>query len=650
MKKFLSVMLALLMVVSVMSLAGCKKGGNEEEAKPKTNAELFIGALEQLMTPAFCKQIVDTSVMEEANHFAFSIDELSVTAPEGAGDEVPTLPTMDIELFKTGDKSFVVNGDITLDEEILGGTFELVDFNKFYISMPEATDLYLTGAIDELLEEMVIVQGEGTKEDLNTIKAVIASVVETLSSSCDIFLSEDNLTKEKAEVEVFGEKVSLDKLTLSFNTDMIMDFVKNIIESLPDELKSEMEAEFEEEGKTLDEMMDELSEELLAELTFDGEIIFYLDGENVKRYEVSVKMESDEDVLETNGYFDIINTADTYKLEGVSTLKEYGNEISTSVDCEITLKDGKLTGEYSCIPEFKSEENTDDENASAGMNAILERLEVTAELDGEISEDKYDIDIECELSAGGMAFKLPVTLKGEIADDKITADLDVELNIMGAGFKLGVTALADKTDDVKAGEYDAENAVSMDDEDKLDEFVSDISEYAAGLESFAELFGSMGGTSEYPDEENPILFNIYNDDIDAYFFADGTGYQSVRYDLVSDSANGKYTVVDGAGNTVLVINLTGVETAEIDGFDFTYEMYDFGDGEVDYYFYSDEVATEVTLYPYIDEAWIDNPLAYTMSDSLLTVNGGAMEYTLDEDEGIIILDGEEYSFVSYDEY
>ena len=56
MKKFLSVMMALLMVLSVLAIAGCTKNGSSgdenEDAKPKTNAELFNYAMEQLMALA----------------------------------------------------------------------------------------------------------------------------------------------------------------------------------------------------------------------------------------------------------------------------------------------------------------------------------------------------------------------------------------------------------------------------------------------------------------------------------------------------------------------------------------------------------------------------------------------------------------------
>ncbi len=644
MKKFLSVMLALLMVVSVMSLSGCKKDGNEEEEPKIENAELFIEAYKQMLFPKIAGNFIDTDALAGAKSFGISLDEFKM---ESMG-EVMELPEIDLEFIKTGDKSFDAQASLKAGEDVLRAVLTVEEFKKFYVSVPAASKLYITGTIEDLLSDATVFtpNAEVKTEDTDTIKAVFGVIVDAFEKLDDILIAEENITSETVEAEVFGEKLSLNKLTLKLDTDDLVSFVVDIFDSLPEDIKAELNKELESEGKTLEE---ELTDTFKGSgTTYDVVWSFYLDGKDVRKMETSYDADIEGEKIAYTVNVDVLNTADTYKAATEAKMVDNGEEVVIKADEEITVKDGKITGEMTSKPEFDIPET--EENAE--VSAMLQDMEISAEYEGTVTDKGFDIEIENEISMGGMAFKLPVTVKGERSDKSLAIDMDASLNLMGMmDIAIGLTGfVSNEAPEYEPAQYIPENAVSVDDEEKLDEFVSDISEYAEGLESFAELFGSMGGTSEYPDEENPILFNIYNDDLDAYFFADGTGYQSVRYDLVSDSANGKYTVVDGAGNTVLVINLTGVETAEIDGFDFTYEMYDFGDGEVDYYFYSDEVATEVTLYPYIDEAWIDNPLAYTMSDSLLTVNGGAMEYTLDEDEGIIILDGEEYSFVSYDEY
>lgn len=638
MKKFLSIMLALLMVISVLGLAGCKKGGDAEH-EPKTKAELLEYGFEQLMAPEIFGSITDGMQIKDANHYELILDKLAIGAPGMIGNgeaEQIVMPVIEIIAETVGEKGLVLELAATLDDETLKFGAELTEDEKLFIDIPDASEKYISITTEQMMA-LLFGLGEG---DVAMSSMAVAEIIAEMSASLGGYVFDDKyISEETADAEVFGETRSLKKITWRMDRDVFFEIVEKVVKDLMEKLPEEITGG---EAPDFDELREEMQD---VDLNFG--LDFYFDGETLSKLGIDMKIEADEEKIEVNGALDMINTAKEFKQKGDIKIVMLGEEIAKiKVDTEIGLENDELEGEMKLTPEF------DFEALEAPVEAaqILEDFEIVCNIEGTLTDEAFDIETEYELSIGGMAIKLPLAFKGEIKDDKFTADIDIDFNLMGVSLEMGAEYVVEKKDDVKPIERDPAKAVSPDDEEAFEALGEDVMTYLEGLEGFAELFGSMGGTSEYPDEENPILFNIYNDDIDAYFFADGTGYQSVRYDLVSDSANGKYTVVDGAGNTVLVINLTGVETAEIDGFDFTYEMYDFGDGEVDYYFYSDEVATEVTLYPYIDEAWIDNPLAYTMSDSLLTVNGGAMEYTLDEDEGIIILDGEEYSFVSYDEY
>lgn len=646
MKKFLSIMLALLMVLSVLALSGCKKEETEDEPKPKTNAELFMGALSQLMIPEMAKSFVDTDVIMNANHVALELDELSISLPENlsGGVEIPTLPTVAFDFLKTGDNSFILSGDVTLEDETLGGKVELIDGETFYISLPEASDSYLTFTLGELMEEAFFLGENEVNSD--TVKYVIGVFADALGTLRDAVLTDENLTSENVTAEVFGDEISLNKLTLKLDTDDIFEAVKQVFESLPEDIKTEFFKNLDEE-KTIDELIEEAKEQ--SDTDVDVECSVFLDGENVRKIEFACNIaEENETVCEIKYAADILNTADTYKIDGEEKISMDGEELATvKTEGEITLKNGELKGKMNCKPEFNiPEEDLLYESESASLFTMLKDMEISVEYDGTLRDDGFDIELESELSLGGMAIKLPVTVKGELSDSKISIDADMDVSFMGAGLNLGITALVEKDAKAEKGTYDADKAITTDDQYKFDEFASEVSEYVEGLEKLSELFASFAGDDDDYDE-GYMLFNICNDDFDIYFYADGTGSQYTYYpNLVEDTEGGTYTIVDDYGGE-LVITLTGTDTAEIEGIPFEYEAYEFNGVIASLVFTSDETSTEIEVFPPDKVAAVKTYFGYTMDDATITIDGEALSYTVDEDEGTMILDGIEFSYFSY---
>ena len=64
-------------------------------------------------------------------------------------------------------------------------------------------------------------------------------------------------------------------------------------------------------------------------------------------------------------------------------------------------------------------------------------------------------------------------------------------------------------------------------------------------------------------------------------------------------------------------------------------------------FTSDETSTEIEVFPPDKVAAVLTYFAYTMDDDTITIDGEALSYTVDEDEGTMILDGIEFSYFSY---
>ena len=97
---------------------------------------------------------------------------------------------------------------------------------------------------------------------------------------------------------------------------------------------------------------------------------------------------------------------------------------------------------------------------------------------------------------------------------------------------------------------------------------------------------------------------------------------------------------------MFVITLTGDDTAELNGNEISYAAYDFGDGEIEYCFYAEGDSTEIYAAPAYGEASIDQYFEYTMTDTTISINGNAMEYTVDEVAGTMVLGGELYTVIT----
>lgn len=76
-----------------------------------------------------------------------------------------------------------------------------------------------------------------------------------------------------------------------------------------------------------------------------------------------------------------------------------------------------------------------------------------------------------------------------------------------------------------------------------------------------------------------------------------------------------------------------------------YEMYEYEDGDVDYSFYSEESNVEFEASPWLESISKYSYFTYTMDDTTITIDGYGAEYSIDEDAGIMIFDGEEYEYI-----
>lgn len=530
MKKFLSVMMALLMVLSVLAIAGCTKNGSSgdenEDAKPKTNAELFNYAMEQLMAPEIFADMLGTVQYEDANHVNISVDELEVAAPGVA--EMPTLPKLEIDGVFTGEESGIATLIATLEDETVKFIVEATEDGKLYLSAPEATEKYIATTLEQFTELGVFEPDSG---DTPQAFESFAAIAEKLEGIGEHVIKDENLTKESADVEVFGESMTLDKLTLKLDLDAILDIAEEFMGELMEVLPEEMTG-----GEMPD--FDELREEMKDGLAVDFALSFYLDGEDVKKLELDVAVESEGEKAEIGGELDVLDSDEAYKLKGEIKVNALGEEMAKiGLDTDITLKDGKLEGESKITPEL----NLEAMEAPAEAAAILEDLSIGFAVEGEVKEKAFDVEYEYGVTVAGMTVKLPLTLKGEKEDGKSTLDIDVDFNLMGAKLVFAATVTGEKIDGVKAGSYEADNAVAIDDEDAMNELGEELEEYFGGLEKFAELFSSMTQTApEYDDEFYPedddaegydTLFNIYNDEIDVYFYKNGSGVIVNDYDL-----------------------------------------------------------------------------------------------------------------------
>jgi len=638
MKKFLAIFMALLMVVSVLSLAGCKK---EEKSK----ADIFIDAYKSILVPKAMQSFINTDVFSGANGFSFGIDKLSM---ESMGETVE-LPEVKLDVFKTGDKSFDVSAALKAGEEKLSALLKVKELKEFDLVLPEAADLYVSGTFSELLGKAeklaVTLPGEEAEKEVSedTFKEFMGAIIDALASYKTTWLKDENFTSESVEREIFGEKLTLEKLTLKLDMDDILDVIKTVIENSPEELK----AEILKDGKTVDDIIAEVKKEADFE-KYEIAFSFFLNDKDVRRIELSGDFAAEGVASSISTSADILNTADTYKEVAETKTVADGEESIMKSSYDLTVKDGKITGKMTTEPTLTQTETTDDEaDMLLSMSTVTE---FSAEINGTYTDSTFEIEIEGELGMGDMALKLPITVKGETSDKKLNIDIDTTFNLMGVmSFELGMTASVEKAEGNNQLKLDLteENAVSLDDEEKLAEFGQAVSEYVMGLEGLAEFFGSFGGDEDYDDGYAELVFTAYNDTESLEFYADGTGMVSNYYDLTTDEDAGAFTVTSD-GIPLFVITLTGDDTAELNGTVINYEVEDYGDGDVEYYFTAEGDSSAICASPYYEEARLDQAFAYTMTDTTITVNGAELEYTIDEDAGILTLGGVEYSYYSFD--
>jgi len=530
----------------VLAIAGCTKNGSSgdenEDAKPKTNAELFNYAMEQLMAPEIMTNFVDTDLFKDANHFALAVDKLDLKASDAVGlGEIPTLPTGGIEVYRNGDKSFTLKLGAELDDEAIGTVLEVENFEKFCLSMPDATDLYLAGTFKELFElvplSMTVESSDDSKtatNDMETVKTILGALVDGFKDYKSILFTDENLTKESAEVEIFGEMLTLDKLTLKLGIEDIFAFVVPMFEALPEEMKAELDIE----DMTADQMLEMFKEEAGFK-KYDFKISFYLDGEEVKSYEIEYEIEMAEELVYNLTSVDIINTADTYKAEARIKDVTDGTGMFATSKTELTVKEGKIKGEIS----YKPENDLDISLAATDITDMLVLFGYTAKINGDITDAEYDMDIDCDLDFGGMEINLPLTVKGTKADGKLERDIDFSFNFMGmVEAAIGFTVMVEKVSELPEIAYDAENAVTLNDETKLKQLVSEIGTYVSGLDGFNELFGSSSGELGGADSPETAVENYIKSTINVD--ADGI-LACVPMKVIEDTAkHGGYGDVD----------------------------------------------------------------------------------------------------------
>ena len=638
MKKFLSVVLALLMVVSVLALAGCKKDPGTEDEEPKNeNAELFIEAYKQMLFPKIAGNFIDTDALAGAKSFGIGLDEFKM---ESMG-EVMELPEIDLEFIKTGDKSFDAQASLKAGEDVLNAVLTVEDFKKFYVSVPAASKLYITGTIEDLLSDATlntdIEDSEGneiTTQDTDTIKAVFGVIVDAFEKLDDILFTEENITSETVEAEVFGEKLSLNKLTLKLDTDDLASFAVDIFDSLPEDIKAELNKELD-EGKTLEE---ELTDTFKGSgNTYDVVWSFYLDGKDVRKMEMGLDANIEGDKVAYTVNADVLNTADTYKHETETKMVFNGEEVAVKAAEEFAVKDGKITGEMTSKPEFDIPET--EENAE--VSAMLQDMEISAEYEGTVTDKGFDIEIENEISMGGMAFKLPATVKGERSDKSLSIDMDASFNLMGMmDIAIGLTGfVSNEAPEYEPAQYIPENAVSVDDEEKLAEFGAEVEAYVEGLEELAAMFESfVGGEDEY-DDSYSNMYTASNEYGSFDFYSDGTGTASTYCDLTVNEDEGTFTIIDADGFEH-VITLTGDDTADVNGIAISYECFAAGGSAETYVFDIDGAGTEIWITPYVGYASLEVPFEYT--DSVIIIDDIPVEYTVDETEFKMTIGGIEY--------
>lgn len=620
MKKVLSIVLALLMMFSVVSLTGCKK--------KQTTAELFVSAMEQLLTPEFMSDFAGEGIVDGANKFSLTVDELELDMDTLAGlmgEEIGELPSIYVEYVNDGAGYSGLSGEFSVGVDELAGRLDFID-GKVYLSVPNATDSYFAATVEDLVKKEQDESGEEAAEEMRSTLEGLSEGLGLLSGGAYTEeLKEEYFTVEnKVSAEVFGEETDgLKKITLELDKEAYSAVMSELDMSVSMNLTGESE------------------EEISA-----VKIAVYLDGTSLKKAELEIKSEN----TVIDGYLDVDSGKTEHKLEGKFDVTAEGEELATiDVESDIKLDGDKISGETIVKPVINLPEDAEE---TMGIDTVtlrmLENLKITAEYDGELGDDTLDMNVDLELTLGVFAIKLPLEYKYTIEDDKYTCKFSCESSIMGMiDFKIGAEYVMENVSDIERPEYDEADSIGIDDEDVLDSFSSEIREYIAGLEDLSALLEGFENGGEITDETSEILFNVYDDEIDMYFYSDGTGVMSSEYDADID---GDTITLSEEGEEIGVITMKADGSANVMGMVYEWAVDDCGENGKIYCFTSlAEPLVEIYVYEFDMSAIIGEYFSYTIDESALTIDGAALEYEIDEANGIIKLNGVEYYYVSYAE-
>lgn len=524
MKKLISLLLAIVTALSLLTLSGCKK-----KSESLTDAELFKNALCQLFYPEIFEKLSVEQQLQRANHTSLSLDRLAISLPESFGGTSAdtAFPSFGIELFKFDDEHLALSGNVELDGDVLDGRVELCDGEQLYLSIPSATDRYITCTLDSLAELMED-SGDISREQLHDIADSVSAFAKAVEAVDELILNDDRLSRDTEYVEVFGEEQRLDRLTLTLDESLAPELLEYFADVLGDSLPED----------TLDS--DELEELINDEgISLELTLSIFLDGDELRRCEMELDAEidgeRDSESLGVSFEADVENTSKGFKSIGELTLLANDDEVlSAEFDSELALNKNGLTGEAHLVPTV---------TASSSDGTTTQSFEISTELDGVLERDSFDIDIECELSLGAFSIKLPIELCGTFDKEHIDAELSLSTSFMGVGFEFKASALAEDTD-LEAVEYDSELAVELDDNDGLREFATDVADYVDGLDSLGEFLSRILSSAETlplePDYDNDYFYDFdddyYNDyfddyfDDDFYYFDDDSDYDFDYFD------------------------------------------------------------------------------------------------------------------------
>lgn len=511
MKKILSVFLALALLCSVFALNGCEKS-----TESMTDRELFSEALHQISTPKMFEKLTESELFKNANHATFSIDKLDADFEDLIGVDLPTLPSIGFDIFRYDDDDFALEGNVELDGDSLGAKLEIKDGERFFFSMPDASDLYFTASLNELLDEY----DDSVFADTDKLKDMYSSLSEAFGKLEDVIL-DGNLERSSDESEeVFGEEISLDRLTLTLDEKTLKDMFSTVIDALPEELLEELFG-----TSTVDEMLED------SEFSLDAELAFFFDGNALRLCTLSVIGEEGTEQFKIKGRIELENSEKKFDRTSEFSLSANGTELITlDSECSFELDGKELTGEMSFKP-------TVTDAAAGDLSGTVQSLELSADIDGTFSREDFDIDAELELSVEGIALKLPVAFNGSYDDEHIELESTLDFNLIGTSFKIESSASLEKLDDLKSGSYSDENAITVEDaitvgdeNGNIEKFTDDVADYLSKnkhiydfIEEIAEIVADIQYNSNYGfDDYDDFEFDDfdYDDSDDDYFFDD----------------------------------------------------------------------------------------------------------------------------------